>query len=70
MTQEILTYLILLATIIIAARNIIRAFASESGKCSSCAMSGNGCRLAEMKKKNNPKRQQNYFSMFARFNNQ
>jgi len=51
MIQEAATYIILLITTVIALRNVIKFFNGQTSKCSSCAMSVSGCKIAEMKKK-------------------
>lgn len=49
MTQEVITFLILLITLSIAVRNIIRFFKNKTTKCSNCPLAKQGCKIPEHK---------------------
>ncbi|MBE0638256.1 MAG: hypothetical protein IH598_07040 [Bacteroidales bacterium] len=49
MTQEIITYLILLVTIIVTVNKVMSAFKTESGGCNGCSSHENGCKIAAIK---------------------
>ncbi len=56
MVQEIVTYSILTATIIITIIKIFRFFAKNEGTaCSNCAQAESGCKIADLKEKMNKK---------------
>lgn len=49
MTQEIITFLILLIALSMAVRNIIRFFTNKAPKCSNCPLAKQGCKIPEHK---------------------
>lgn len=51
MVQEIITYIILFVTVVIAIWKIIRFFSATQSKCDACAFSESNCKIAELNKK-------------------
>ncbi len=49
MIQEILTYLIILITIVVSVRKIIRMFTTKVTACSNCYQAASGCKIAHLK---------------------
>jgi hypothetical protein len=50
MIQEIITYIILLATVIITIVKTIRFFNDTNTACAGCSDFENGCKIAHLKK--------------------
>jgi hypothetical protein len=50
MIQEIITYIILVATVIITIVKTIRFFNETNSACAGCAGFENGCKIAGLKK--------------------
>lgn len=53
MLQEIITYIILVITLIVALVRIVRFFASTQTKCDACSFSQSGCKVANLRKNMN-----------------
>ncbi len=53
MIQEIITYIILIVTAIVAVVKIVRFFSTTQNKCDACSFSQNSCKVAHLKKKMN-----------------
>lgn len=49
MIQEIITYLILAAVLMIALRKLVLFFSYRQDKCDACAFSANDCKIAKLK---------------------
>jgi len=53
MIQDLITYIILFVTLVIAVYKIIQFFQSKETICDGCSSSGSGCKMAELKQKIN-----------------
>lgn len=51
MIQEIITYMILLATMLVTINMLVGVFKNTSGACNGCASHDSGCKIAELKKR-------------------
>ncbi len=49
MIQEVITYVILLATILFVAYKLYRSFSKPKSKCDDCASNSNDCALHDLK---------------------
>ena len=53
MIQEIITYIVLIITVIVALVKVVRFFASTQTKCDACSFSQSGCKVAHLRKNMN-----------------
>jgi hypothetical protein len=50
MAQEIITYIILLVTLVVTINNVIRFFTKqENVKCGGCSQANSGCKISHIK---------------------